>query len=436
MSAWVAGAVVVSGVVGAVASSSAAGKAKKASDNATAAQAAAAANDNAVARERLDFEKSQYADGKGARDTASATANEVSKAQLAAQNQSTALAAEYNDYRKTTFQPLEQQIVKESTGYDTADRRTAAATAATADVDTGFARSADANSRRLAANGINAGSARAMAAMGGSAVEQAKASAGAAYMARKGVEDTGTAMKTNAVSLGRNLSANQNASANTAINAGNSAVNNSTVPVAMNQTPASLSGAYAGLSNSYQSAAGTFGQQANNFQSVANAGNSAWGQLGSVAGQVGTRFLANQGAGTSYNALANGTAGNYVNPGFDPYASDENLKTDIEAPASDEAALAAVNATPVKKWRYDPAQMAANGIPMDDGAQHTGPMAQDVNKTMGERAAPGGKKIDPITMNGVTMRGLQAVDKKIGKLEKQVSSIASMVRSGRMEARA
>lgn len=418
--------------IGAVASDSASSKAQESTDNATAAQGAAARDSTGVARERLDFEKQQYADGKGARDTAAATANQVSQAQLASQKQSDDLAKEYNEYRKTTFQPLEQQIVREATAYDTPDRRTAAATSATADVDMGFARSADANARRLAANGINPGSARAVSAMGGSTVEQAKASAGAAYMARKGVEDTGIAMKTNAVSLGRNLPANQNASANTAINAGNSAVNNSTVPVSVNQTPGSLSGAYAGLSSAYQGAASTFGSQASNYQSVANAGNAAWGQLGSVGGQIGARYFAGQGATPISSMPTNAQLESQY--GF----SDEELKTGIKPPVTDEQALQAVNATPVSGgWKYDPAKMAANGIDMPAGmdGEQQGAMAQDVNRTMGEGAAPGGKIVNHLKMNAVTMRGLQAVDKKMGKLEKQVASIASMVRSGRMEAR-
>ena len=338
---------------------------------------------------------------------------------LASQAQADRIAAEYDAYRKSTFEPLEKQIVSEATAYDTPERRAAAAEAARADVDIGFSRQQAANAARLAANGINPGSARSIAAMGGAGVEAAKAGAGASYLARKGIEDTGTAMKLNAASLGRNLPAAQNASANTAINAGNSATNNATVPTALNQTAANaMNTPYQSAINAAVQSGNLYGSNAAITSRVNDSNSAAWGALGSTLGS----WLGSKSGTDTINSISD-------------WLSDENVKTDV-APVSEDAALEAVNATPVKQWRYDPAKLAAQGIQPDDGSMHVGPMAQDVNATMGEQAAPGGKRIDPITMAGVTMRGLQAVDKKVERLAKQVTSIASMVKSGRMEARA
>ena len=38
---------------------------------------------------------------------------------------------------------------------------------------------------------------------------------------------------------------------------------------------------------------------------------------------------------------------------------------------------------------------------------------------MGETAAPGGKQIDLISMNGISMAAIAALDKKVGRLERR-----------------
>ena len=39
---------------------------------------------------------------------------------------------------------------------------------------------------------------------------------------------------------------------------------------------------------------------------------------------------------------------------------------------------------------------------------------------MGETAAPGGKQIDLISMNGISMAAIAALDKKVGRLTQQI----------------
>ena len=87
------------------------------------------------------------------------------------------------------------------------------------------------------------------------------------------------------------------------------------------------------------------------------------------------------------------------------------------ATANDEQALAAIEKTPVSEWTYKDGR--------GDGGTHTGPMAQEVNKNMGEQAAPGGKKLDLITMNGVTMAGMAALSRKVDKLSKRIEGAAA-----------
>lgn len=45
-----------------------------------------------------------------------------------------------------------------------------------------------------------------------------------------------------------------------------------------------------------------------------------------------------------------------------------------------------------------------------DGGAHIGPMAQDTYKLFGDKAAPGGKSIDLVTLNGLTMQGVKELN--------------------------
>jgi hypothetical protein len=48
-------------------------------------------------------------------------------------------------------------------------------------------------------------------------------------------------------------------------------------------------------------------------------------------------------------------------------------------------------------------------------------MAQTVRKTMGEDAAPGGKRIDLVNMNGRMMAAVQELSKKVKQLERKAA---------------
>ena len=65
-------------------------------------------------------------------------------------------------------------------------------------------------------------------------------------------------------------------------------------------------------------------------------------------------------------------------------------------------------------WSYDPAK----GAPDDGGQKHTGPMAQQVRRTMGDQVAPGGKAIDIPSLNGKMMAAIQALSKQVKTLQR------------------
>ena len=344
----------------------------------------------AEAADMLAFTKAQYADSLPYVKAAQAKSLEVADAQLGSMRQQDALAKEYADYNRTTFRPLEQGIVAGAAGYDTPEKRQAAADSALADVNMQFASTNAGRARQLAASGVNPESARSQAVMGSQGIDQARAGAGAAGQARRGVETTGFARQMDAASLGRNLPSAQATSAGLGIQAGTSAVNTSVAGANAGVPTGSL--AQSGMFNAgnLNLAAGALNQRATDSQ------NQLWGQLG----QVGGRY----------------------------YTSDVNMKTDIEE-ANPEQALAQVTATPVSTFKFNPAAMASAGIPMERpaGEQQTGPMAQDVHATMGEDAAPDGKKLNVGTMIGKAMLSIQALDKR-------VSQIASMLGGGQLQA--
>lgn len=347
--------------------------------------AAAVANAE-IGKETLAWYKEKDALNRPMQDKLAGVAYDIAQQQLESSKANDALAADYADYNKTTFRPLEQGIVADAENYDTPEKRQQAADAAVAGTDLQFARKNEAAARALAANGINPGSTRAMSVMEGQGVDQAIASAGAAYNARKGVETVGYARKMDAASLGRGLASSQATSAQVALTAGNNAVTNTGAPI-----------------NSMNQSTQTNGQGFN----TAISGNSSAGNLYGKAAEI---------QGQDDGLM--GVIGQLGGAAISRY-SDETLKKDIET-ASPEQALEEINATPVKNFKYDPAKLAERGIPESevDAGTSTGPMAQKVNETMGESAAPNSEKINLVTLNGKTMLAVQALDKKINRLAK------------------
>lgn len=347
---------------------------------------AAAEANAALSRELLDFYKQVYAESAPDRARATETALKVADQQLASMQQQDAISQDYWDYQKDTFRPLEQSIVDEAQNYDTAVRRDSEATSAVADVGMQAELARQAQTRQQQRMGVNPNSGAALALSNQMSLGEATAKAGAANSARKNVETVGRAMKMDAASLGRNLASNQATSASLALNAGNSATANAAQPVSQAQSAASMMGqGYSTAIQGNASAGSLYGQAAQ----ASSQDSGIWGALGGVAGS----FL----GGSGFNTLIS--------------KSDKNAKKDIK-PVSDEDALEAVKKTPVSTWNYKKGE--------GDGGSHVGPMAQHVRKTMGEKVAPGGKQIDLITMNGVTMAGMAALARKVDKLSKKV----------------
>ena len=349
---------------------------------------AAALANSKVAKDALDWYKQAYTDQAPLRQQAADKALAVSDAQLASMTQNDAISNDYWNYQKDTFRPLEGKIIADAQSFDSTERQNQNAAKASADVQQAFDNSQGQMQRSLERRGVNPSSGAALALNNQMSMQKAAASAVASNKARTDTELQGYARKMDAANLGRNLASNQATSAGVAMTAGNNAVNNAGIPLTQAQSATNMAGQ--GFSTAIQgnsSAGSIYGQVAQ----LENQDSGIWGALGGVAGQ-----FAGSAAGST--AIAS-------------FLSDKKAKKNIK-PVSDAAALQAVKATPVSSWRYKDGQ--------GDGGAHVGPMAQNVRKTMGETAAPGGKQIDLISMNGISMAAIAALDKKVGRLSQQI----------------
>jgi hypothetical protein len=343
-----------------------------------------------LGQQALDWYKQVYADEAPDRAAASQRAGAVSDAMLRSMNTQTDLANDYSNYNKTTFRPLEQRIVSDAQNYDTLDRRDQAAGRAAGDIELAAASARAAGSRELERMGVNP-SDGAYGSMERSAdTTLALGKADAMNRAREQVRTTGHAMEMDAASLGRGLPSAQATSAGLALNAGQGAVNSAQVPLQIASQGAGMVGqGYNTAINGMQASGNLYGQVANLQEKSQGDFLSGIAGLGMAAGKM----------------------------GFTPF-SDKRMKKDRKRFDTSKA-VDVVAKMPVDSWKYK------DGSPGADGGQtHVGPMAQDVHAAAGEAAAPGGNKIDLITMNGITLAAVQGLTKNVKRLEKKVNAMA------------
>ena len=314
------------------------------------------------------------------REEAARIAGEVSQAQIDTMRQQQEISKDYWDYQKGTFRPLEQRIVADATAYDTPERRAAAASDAMAGTEQQLSLARAANNRSMTRMGVNPNSSKFGLSNNALSLGAASAKAAAGKQAADAIEQQGYARRMDAASLGRNLPANQATAAQIGLQAGSAAANTAQIPVSMGANAIQLMNQSASTANSGLSGAANIYANSTNARINAQPDNSAvWGALGAIGGGLAA-------------------------------SSDKNQKTERK-PVKPERSLAAIRRMPdSESWRYR-ADSPAN----DGGKPHVGPMAQDVRRELGDDAAPGGKVIDLVSMNGHTLNAIKALDKKVDK---------------------
>lgn len=337
-----------------------------------------------LSREQWDWVKNEYAAGAPDRAAASAMARQVSQAQLNSMGLQDTVTRSYIEDRDNLYRPLEQQIVADASAYDTPERREAEAGQAVADVGIQLDGARRAQTRQQQRMGVNPNSGAALALGNQMSLGEAAVKAGAANTARDQVELQGYARKLDAANLGRGAASSQATSAGIATQTGNAAVGNAQVPTAVaNQGIGVMQGGAQTALGGMGNAAGVY-QNSSNQKAQAGDNSGMWSAIGTLGGA----------------ALA--------------FMSDENEKTDRKA-VKPELSLAAIRKLPdAESWRYKDGSPAADG-----GKSHVGPMAQDVQLALGDATAPGGKVIDPISMNGHLTNAVKALDKRVISLEKR-----------------
>lgn len=332
--------------------------------------------------------KEQYTQQAPAREAAARTAQQVAEAGLSSMNLQNQVVADYKADRDTTYRPMEQAFATEANTYDTAARRDAAASEAVADVGMQAEAARQAQTRQQQRMGVNPSSGKTVALQSQMGLSEAAMKAGAANTARDKVETVGRAMKLDAINIGRNNASAQSTSAGLALNAGNSATGAAVTPVNVAQSGVGMVQQGLGTSLNGLSGAGNI---------FTNSSNQQW---------------------QASQAAASGL-GDLLGAGMTAYAmSDKNQKKNRKK-VKPETSLSAVRKLPdSESWRYKDSSPANDG-----GKKHVGPMAQDVKKAMGNDAAPGGKMIDLVTMNGHTLNAIKALDKKTTQLQREVLSL-------------
>lgn len=299
---------------------------------------------------------------------------------------------QWDQYTKT-YRPVEERVASDAMKWDSPEELDRAAQVASADVTRGFSGARDERARELARMGINPASGRFIGDMDRLGLAEAAGAAGAANTARDTRRLQGLAMRENVAKFGRNMPATGIAADTAALSGAGTAVGaaNANLMARPNAVNASLP--WMGSAASANSGAGSLllGQdqaRLNAWGMGQQADAALWGGLG-------------QAAGTGL--------GIWAARALPLAASSEDVKEDKE-PVDAELLLEGLESIPVEAWKYKKG--------MGDGKRHMGPYAEDVHREFGDAAAPGGEGLDLVTMNGITLAGIQALAKKVKKLER------------------
>lgn len=266
-------------------------------------------------------------------------------------------ATEDRSRYKSVYEPLQDQFIAEAQGYDTPERRQSAADIAAADVAVANSNAQGQRLRQAMSMGVNPASGRFMAAGAKGATDAALGEAGARNLARRQVEETGRGLRASAVNMGNGQAVNPATS----------------MGISNGAAQAGFSGAMQGYNQQGNLLNTQYQQQMQSYQAKQAGIGGLFGALGTVVGAM-------------------------------PWASSGDIKHD-KMPVDDEQALGAVRKMPVEAWTYNEGQ--------GDGGRHIGPYAEDYTEATGQGD---GTSIDPITMNGVLLGAVRALDKKITQL--------------------
>ncbi len=203
-----------------------------------------------TAREQMAWAREQDTNNR-------ALLDRVITGQQQVQDETLGNAREDRQRYEDVYQPLENNLVNEFNNYDTPERRQQERGRAMSDVGQSFDAARRNALQRLESYGVDPSQTRNAALDIGTRTAQAAAQAGAASAADRSTEQTGRALRAEAINIGKGLPSNVAASYGQSLQAGNSMVGNA------NQTTASGSGSMANANAGLNTAINGFGQAGN-----------------------------------------------------------------------------------------------------------------------------------------------------------------------------
>lgn len=249
-----------------------------------------------IAQQQLDVAKQQLEWEKDRAKVQDPLIQKIIDQQIASGDANAARAeAQWQAYRNL-FAPLEEQMVREASEFDSEERRARMAAEAGADVARGYGGALSLGQRTMERMGINPNSGRFQALTHETGLGLAKDTAGAMNKARRDTKLQGMAMRQAAAQFGRNMPSMGIAADAAALNAGNSATGNLATQAGLHT--AGLNAARDWFSGSTGASNSAGNLMLNQFQGQLD----AWRQqqqnkaaglagLGSLAGMLGGAYL-------------------------------------------------------------------------------------------------------------------------------------------------
>lgn len=200
-------------------------------------------------------------------------------------------AREDRERYETQFQPLENNLIEEFQNYDSPERQQLERGRAIADVNAGFDAQRRNALQRLESYGVDPSQTRSAALDMGVRTQQAAAQAAAASGATRNVENTGRALRAEAINIGKGLPSQVAASYGQSIAAGNSGVGNannttSTGASALTSGNGAMGQALQGYGQGANIQSQGFNNQMAAYNAQAQQSQAALQGLGSVAGMA------------------------------------------------------------------------------------------------------------------------------------------------------
>jgi hypothetical protein len=353
-------------------------------------------------QEALDWYKQEAARTQAQRDAAAAADLGVSQAAAAQMNAQTAQAATDNAFLNGTIRPAQAKFVGDASNYGSVANQDAAAERATADVRNAQAGQQTAAAQSLARMGYNptVNSTKI-------AATQALQEAGAATQARKQTYDTGLAMEGQASGLGAQVAGNANANNTGAAQAGGVSTGAAGAGLTAASSGAALMGAGFGTALQGSQASGNLYGQSAQLGQQDNSG--MWGALGSLGGGAIARWssvkLKAKGPAMPDKVALEAVADNDPDEHGGPPDGDADEMPPVPRGNPQTAKFARMSND---AWRYKPG--------VADGAVHVGPYAEEAQRHLGDKVAPGGKKLDMVESAHANGRAIAELASRVKKL--------------------